>query len=84
VDFIDGSKEPPLYKLKDLLNDEVPGFYYEAQLTKAPDPNYKKDFFEVEKVLGTKTIKGKKFYLVKYLYYPPKFNQYVPEENFKH
>jgi AAA+ superfamily predicted ATPase len=49
----------------------------------APNPNYKEDFFEVEKVLGKKKIKDKTFYLVKYLYYPSKFNQYIPEENFK-
>jgi hypothetical protein len=72
-----------LYKLKDLLGDEYPGHFYKEQLVKAPDPNNKKRFFEVEKILKTKKVKNKTFYLVKYLYYPAKFNQYIPEENFK-
>jgi AAA+ superfamily predicted ATPase len=65
------------------MKDPVPGYFYQEQLTLAPNPNYKEDFFEVEEVLGKKKIKNKTFYLVKYLYYPAKFNQYIPEENFK-
>jgi hypothetical protein len=72
-----------LYQLKDLLGDVVPGFYYQEQLTVAPNPNYKNDFFEVEKILQTRRVKGKKFFLVKFLYYPAKFNQLIPEENMK-
>lgn len=72
---------PVLYKLKDLLQDPVKGFYYKQQLTKAPDPNYKKDFFEVEKILKSKTIKGVKHVFVKYLFYPSKFNQWIPKKN---
>ena len=59
----------------------MPGHYYKEQLTKAPKPDYQKDFFFVEKILGEKKVKGKKYYLVKYLYYPSKFNEYVPAEN---
>jgi hypothetical protein len=35
----------------------------------------------VEKILGQKIIKKKKFFLVKFLFYPAKFNQYVSESN---
>jgi hypothetical protein len=73
--------KPPLFSLIDLLKDSVDGYYYREQLTLAPKPDYKKDFFAIEKVLKTVTRKKKKFYLVKYLYYPSKFNQYIPEEN---
>jgi AAA+ superfamily predicted ATPase len=65
------------------MKDKVTGHYYKEQLTKAPTPDYQKDFFFVEKILGQKTVKKKKFFLVKYLYYPSKFNEYVPAENMK-
>jgi len=65
----------------------VPGHFYRQQLTKAPakapEPNYKKDFFFVEKVLSEKTLKGQKYYFVKFLYYPSKFNQYVLAKDLK-
>ncbi len=66
------------------MKDKVPGHFYRQQLTKAPSPNYKKDFFFVEKVLSEKTLRGKKYFFVKFLYYPSKFNQYVSEDNFKY
>jgi hypothetical protein len=47
------------------MKDPVPGHFYQEQLTPAPSPNYKKDFFEVEKILATRTIKKKKYYLGK-------------------
>jgi hypothetical protein len=65
------------------MKDKVPGHYYKEQLTRAPTPNYQKDFFFVEKILGEKIFRKKKYYLVKFLYYPSKFNEYVPAENFK-
>jgi hypothetical protein len=80
---VNSSVIPELYILKDLLNDRYPGLYYEKQLTKCPAPNFKHDFFMVEKVLKEKMIKKKKFYLVKFLFYPSKFNQYISEENIK-
>lgn len=75
--------KPELYQLNDLMKDPVKGYYYKEQLTKSPNPNYQKDFFEVEKILKTRKIKGNTYYLVKYLYYPPKFNQWLPQSNFK-
>lgn len=73
---------PPMFKLQDLMNDAVPGQFYQEQLTKSPPPKAS-DYFFVEKVLGQKKIKGVLHYLVKYLYYPNKFNQYIPKSNFK-
>ena len=83
ISKVDASVAPPLFSLIDLMKDKVDGHYYKEQLTSAPTPNYQKDFFFVEKVLGKKTVKGKKFVLVKYLYYPSQFNEYVPIENLK-
>ena len=74
---------PPLFSLIDLMKDKVPGHYYFEQLTKAPVPDYKSDFFLVEKIISKKVVRRKVFYLVKFLYYPSKFNQYIPEENLK-
>ena len=64
-----------MFKLVDLMSSQVPGVFYSEELTKAPKPDYKKDYFHVEKVLKSKKIKGEVFYLVKYAYYPNKFNQ---------
>ena len=65
------------------MKDSVPGHFYQEQLTKAPTPDLQKDFFFVEKILGQKKVNGKTYFLVKFLYYPSKFNQFVPEENIK-
>lgn len=64
----------------DLMNDKVPGHYYREQLTKSLPPD-QHEYFLIEKVLGQKKIKGKQHVLVKYLYYPDKFNRYVLEDN---
>lgn len=72
--------KPVMFKLVDLQNDEVSGNFYREQLTKSPPPQ-DQEYFLIEKILGKKTIKGKKHVLVKYLYYPNKFNRYIPEEN---
>ena len=63
------------------MKDKIEGHFYQEQLTKAPVPDYKKDFFFVEKILHEKQTKGQKYYFVKFLYYPSKFNQYVPAKN---
>lgn len=73
---------PPLYVLQDLMKDSVPGFYYATQLTKSPPPS-DEDYFVVENILKQKIVKGEKYFLVKYLYYPSKFNQWVKESNVK-
>lgn len=74
---------PALFSLKDLMDDPYHGYYYEKQLTRCPAPDFKRDFFSVEKVISKKVINKKKFYLVKFLFYPSKFNQYIPESNMK-
>ncbi len=83
MSFVNASVNPVLFSLIDLMKDPVPGFYYREQLTLAPNPDFKNDFFAVEKILKTVKRNKKKFYLVKYLFYPSKFNQFIPEENLK-
>lgn len=83
INTIDATVNPPLYTLIDLLKDPLSGHYYREQLTKAPNINYKKNFFEIEKVISTKYFNKKKYFYVKFLYYPPKFNDYVLASDIK-
>ena len=82
ISEVRAERRPVMFKLKDLLKEDVPGQFYEKQLTKSPAPKAS-DYFFIEKILGQKKIKGVLHYLVKYLYYPNKFNQYIPKANFK-
>ena len=66
MDKVLGEIKEPLYKLKDLMNDRIPGFYYKQDLTKASKPS-DEDYFLIEKTLKTKIVKKEKFYLVKVL-----------------
>lgn len=72
--------KPELFKLVDLLKDPVQGFFYRDQLKKTIQPSDDR-FFEIESVLKTKTIRKKKWYFCKFLFYPSKFNLWIPEEN---
>lgn len=63
------------------MKDKVEGNFYKEQLLKCPAPDYTSDLFFVEKILHKKKIKNKNFYLVKFLYYPNKFNEYISEDN---
>ena len=65
-----------MYKLEDLMSSPVLGHFYSATLHLAPKIALS-EFFEVEKILKTKTVNGEKFVLVKYQWYPRKFNQWV-------
>ena len=78
---VDAFVKPNLFTLEDLLNTEVKGKFYEKQLRVAPNAEDPDFIFEVEKVEKRKVVKGKQFLFVKYLYYPAKFNQWIPSEN---
>lgn len=64
----------------DLLKAPLKRRFYREELTKtsAPKPD---NYFYIEKILKERKRKGKKEFYVKYLYYPLKFCQWVPEEN---
>ena len=76
ISNISSSILPVLYKLEDLLGSPILGQFYSANLHMAPKKALS-EFFEVEKILKTKTVDKEKFVLVKYQFYPPKFNQWV-------
>ena len=66
---IDSFRQPTLFSLEDLLGDQKKGLYYQQQLKLAPDPK-DSNYWEVEKIIKTRKIKGKTQHLVKFLYYP--------------
>jgi hypothetical protein len=70
---VDTSNYPYMYEIKDLLNEDIKGKFYEYEL----QPTALKDFAVVEKILQTKTVKGKKMYFVKYDGYDSKFNEWL-------
>lgn len=82
VKKVDAFIQPPLFYLTDTNNDPIQGTFYREQLTKAPDPYGPNHYHDIEKVLKTKRIKGKKFYYVKFLHYPDKFNAWVSEDDY--
>ena len=66
--------EPVTYLLKDALNENVQGSFYEQELLKTTVP----DFFLVEKVIRKRKGKdGKMLYLVKWKGYDSKHNSWV-------
>ncbi len=78
---VDAGKKPYLYKLADLKDAEVSGYFYATELTKVPPPKPNATF-RVEKILDTKIENGKKMYYVKFTHYPRKFNTWIPAKNF--
>lgn len=69
IESIDNLVQPTLFKLVDLMKDPVKGNYYREQLKPSEDPT-QNDYWTVEKVLRTRTRKGKKEQFVKFLWYP--------------
>ena len=65
--------KPPMYKLSDSHGELIRGSFYEPELQKIKDP----ERYRVEKVVRTKTVKGVKKYLVKWLGYPESDNTWV-------
>ena len=70
---------PTVYKLTDLKNEELNGIFYEEELS--PYRETEESTYKIEKIIGRKTVKGKKFVLVKYKGWPEKFNEWLPAEN---
>ena len=68
--------DPVTYSLKDYSGEEVKGKFYAPELQRVKrDPS----LFEVEKVVRTRTRRGKKEYLVRWKGYGPKHDTWVDE-----
>jgi len=65
----------PVYKLMDLMNEEINGVFYEEELQKVSNT---KNIYDIDKILKTKTVKGEKQYFISWDGYPEKFNSWVP------
>ena len=71
----------PTYKLADLEKENVQGSFYEAELQKlhvTPNTEY-----NIEEILETRKIKRKTQYLVKWLFWPAKFNSWINASDIK-
>jgi hypothetical protein len=77
---IDKSSEPYFYTIHELDETPIRKKYYSWQLRKAPDPD--KTQFAVEKVLETRNKGKQKEYLVKFLFYPDKYNLWIKQRDF--
>jgi len=72
-------RKPRVYHLMDQAGETIDGTFYEPELVKVikdEDAVHK-----IEKVLKTRTRKGVKEVLVKWLGYPNKFNQWIPKSD---
>ena len=66
-----------MYKLIDYNAESITGNFY-AQELQIVDMD-KDNPYKIEKILKTKKVKGKKFFLVKYLHWPTIFNSWTSE-----
>lgn len=73
--------KPFVYKLHDLKDEEIIGYFYEEELSLVPDMD--KIEFKIDKVIKTKKIKGKQYSLVKWRNYDDKFNEWILSSNIK-
>ena len=70
-------RHPPIYRLKDTMNEEIQGIFYDHELQKVDKVD---DVYVVEKVIQTcKMANGKKEYLVKWRGCGDKFNSWVSD-----
>ena len=68
-------RNPIVYKVKDLADEEIRGTFYEQELQKVIDTGY----YPIEKILKQRRKNGKVQYLVKFKDYPEKFNRWVED-----
>ena len=69
----------PIYRLKDYLNEDIKGTFYQSELQKVE--LRESDVFKVEKILKTKGRGRNKQYFVKWLHWPSKFNTWINAGN---
>ena len=68
----------PVYTIKDYAGDPIKGVFYQQELTAAGEP--RDGVFKIDKILKSRTVKGKKQSLVKFLGWPSKFNEWLDSD----
>ena len=68
--------DPITYKLQDDAGDVLQGTFYREELQKVAE----KEVYRISKILKTRTIKGKKEYLIRWYGYDPSFDSWIPRE----
>ena len=71
----------PVYKLKDWSGEEIEGSFYESEL-QAVNVEESTEY-RVEKVLRKRTVNKQKEILVRWLYWPPKYDSWISEKDLK-
>lgn len=71
----------PVYRLKDLAGTMLDGTFYENEIQKVVIPKNK--HYKIDKVLKYKTAGKQKQALVRWLFWPPKFDSWVPMSRIK-
>lgn len=75
---VDKSRRIFMYRVKAYDGEPITGNFYSYELVKVRlDPH---QLYKVEKILKTRKKGKKKEHLVKFLYWPPKYNQWLPAE----
>ena len=69
---------PVTYKLRDLENDIVDGYYYDFELVKVHNFDEATAEYLVDKVIKTRIVKGKKEFFIHYFDLPSRFDAWIP------
>ena len=67
--------DPPVYKLKDFNGEVISGSFYEPELQLVRDTGV----YEIEQVLGSRTLNDKKEFFVQWKGYPASMNSWVAD-----
>ena len=70
---------PTTFVLKDLLDEEISGTFYQQEIQKVSEST--EPIYRIEKVIRQKKTKGITKYFVKWLGYPDKFNSWIEDKD---
>lgn len=68
--------DPVTYKIRDLMDEEIIGSYYDKELQRVQKP----ETFMIEEILERRKVGKQNQLLVKYKGYPSKFNQWISDK----
>jgi transposase InsO family protein len=84
IDKIKNTSPFYTYGIKDLSGKEIFGSYYEEELQKIPEIDFRQHHWKIEKIIKNRTTKsGRKEYFVKWVNYDESFNSWVPDNKMK-